>query len=72
MYILQLSTEMSNLTVQYEALRTKHQLIVTNFKQELGSLDTSLKESKHICEERTELINNLESSKAELVSYMKF
>lgn len=69
--IKQVTTDLEKLSVRHEALQMQSELVVSAYEQKLGSLDCSLKESKLACEEGACTIDNLESSKAELVCYNK-
>jgi len=53
--------------VQYESLKMQHELAESNFEQKLGSLDSSLKETKSAREQSVRDIDTLQSTKAELV-----
>lgn len=64
---MQVSSELAEMTVKHEGLTTKHQMIISNYEDHLGSLGTSLKQAKDKGEENIQMIENLESSKAELV-----
>ena len=59
------------MTVKHESLATKHQLIVTSYEEHVGNLGTSLRQAQDKGQESMQLIENLESSKAELVSFIK-
>lgn len=65
---MQLSKEIAETTVKQETLNTKHQLIITSYKGHFGTLGSSLKEAKDRSEEHAQVIENLEASKAEIVS----
>ena len=65
---MQVSSELTEVTVKHEALSTKHQMIVSSYEDHLGSLGTSLKQAKDKGAESMQMIENLESSKAQLVS----
>lgn len=56
------------MSVKQETLNTKNQLIISSYEGHLGSLGNSLKKVEGVSNERANLIENLQSSKEELVS----
>lgn len=64
---MQVTAELTEMIVKHEALATKHQMIISSYEEHLGSLGTSLKQAKDQGKESLQLIENLESSRAELV-----
>lgn len=53
--------------VEYEALLTKHELIVNEQEKQLKKTHSALQETEHICDERVKIIDQLETTNAELV-----
>ena len=53
--------------VDYEALLTKHELTVSEQEKQLKKTHTALQETKHVCHERVKIIDQLETTNAELV-----
>ena len=64
---LKLSEELSSLKVEYEALLTKHELTATEQEKQLKKTHTALQETEHVCHERMRVIDQLETTNAELV-----
>ena len=64
---LKLSEELSSLRVDYEALLTKHELTVSEQEKQLKKTHTALQETEHVCHERVKIIDQLETTNAELV-----
>ena len=53
--------------VEYEALLTKHELIVNEQDKQLKKTHSALQETEHVCDERVKIIDQLETTNAELV-----
>lgn len=53
--------------VDYEALLTKHELTIGEQEKQLKKTHTVLQETEHICHERVKIIDQLETTNAELV-----
>lgn len=64
---LQISKEMSDLSVKYEALKTKDELTMEGLEKQVANLSKELKESQKACEKKIQRINSLEFSKTEVV-----
>lgn len=54
--------------VEYEALLTKHELTVNEQEKHLKKTHSALQETEHVCHERVKIIDQLETTNAELVS----
>ncbi len=53
--------------VEYEALLTKHELTVNEQEKQLKKTHSALQETEHVCHERMRIIDQLETTNAELV-----
>lgn len=53
--------------VEHEALLTKHELIVNEQEKQLKKTHSALRETEHVCDERVKIIDQLETTNAELV-----
>ena len=53
--------------VEYEALLTKHELTVNEQGKQLKKTHSALQETEHVCHERVKIIDQLETTNAELV-----
>ena len=53
--------------VEYEALLTKHELTANEQEKQLKKTNSALQETEHVCHERIKIIDQLETTNAELV-----
>ena len=53
--------------VEYEALLTKYELTANEQEKQLKKTHSALQEAEHVCHERMKIINQLETTNAELV-----
>ena len=53
--------------VEHEALLTKHELTVNEQEKQLKKTHSALQETEHVCHERVKIIDQLETTNAELV-----
>ena len=53
--------------VEYEALLTKYELTVNEQEKQLKKSHSALQETEHVCHERVKIIDQLETTNAELV-----
>lgn len=65
-----LSDELSSLKVKYEALSTKYELTVQEQGKQLDKTHSALQETEHVSYERIKIIDQLETTNAELVREM--
>ena len=53
--------------IEYEALLIKHELTTNEQEKQLKKTHSALQETEHVCHERMRIIDQLETTNAELV-----